>query len=125
LGTSPEFQFNVKTLVELTEADIQALDRKRRQLVAARAAMQADRDLLRARLEPERQAIERVEAMCRLIDAVMQPDDVLGRPSATAGKQKLSIDELAALFERMRSEYAQEYGISSQFFKTCIHCNNS
>uniref|UniRef100_A0AAY4D109 Tuftelin-interacting protein 11 n=1 Tax=Denticeps clupeoides TaxID=299321 RepID=A0AAY4D109_9TELE len=99
--TLPELEHNLKLLIELTEQDILQSARQLQHERDTVLSLSHESTALQARLSEENEAITRLEKVLDLVERFELGD--------THGSPALTLQECAEVFEKMQTEFYQEY----------------
>lgn len=95
----PELQHNVKLIVDLTELDIQKLDRDLRNERETVVALQKDMEKLTKEAHYQKQQLENMREIVSVLDQI-------GAKNTSGG---LTLESLASSFEDLRTRFSDEY----------------
>lgn len=98
----PELLHNVELLADQAESDILHIDRQMQHERNRVVNLQHEREMLRKTLDKERQELERVASVKGLLSKLTERS----QPNSS---EPLSLDECAASFHRLQTEFRHEY----------------
>lgn len=106
----PELQHNMKLIVDLTELEIQEVDRKLRNQKDAALSLQKEKEKLEIDEARQRQQLDNMEKIF----------SVLARIDEESSSGKLTLDSLAIYFSDLKKNFADDYTLCNL---PCIACS--
>ncbi|CEO99055.1 G-patch domain-containing protein [Plasmodiophora brassicae] len=110
----PELHHNLKLLVEMTEGDIEKLERRRQMMDHEMANLRSKQEVMQARATTNRLAVERLEKVQAIVTQLAIQLD-------SSSPDRITVDAAADTFDLLRSRYAAEY--REFHLEDLIHCH--